>query len=146
MLLALQCSGQKVTPIWPWTVNADDGWVGRTSAPNVGADEVEQRAPRLADGLAGRRGAGVARARRTQIVDDVEPGVEILNGYARAPSEAEAERTEIARGDASSCAALDVHRSEGVGLRREREDGDGEVRRSEKERENAPYLDTIAPA
>jgi hypothetical protein len=27
------CSGQKVTPIWPWTVNAESGPVGRRSAP-----------------------------------------------------------------------------------------------------------------
>src|SRR5580658_2714216 len=101
----------------------------------AGFEPVEQRASRLLYDLARRRRAAFALGGRAQIVEDIDPGVETQNGYAHAPSDAEAQRTERARGEPSPCADLDVHRSEGVGLRREPKGGDGEARCSEKERE-----------
>src|SRR5580658_7611859 len=110
----------------------------------AGLEPVEQCAPPLLGlhlHLARRRrrqGAASARGMRAQIVDDIDPGVDVHNGNTSAPSDAEAERTERARGDAGPCADLDVHRSERVGLGREREDADEENR--ERDRRNPSYF------
>lgn len=92
------------------------------------------RAPRLLDGLARRRGAAVAVARRAQVVNDIDPGVEVPKGHARAPSEADAERRDRAEGSANLGTDLDVDRAKSVGLRGKSEDGGDEARSSEKAR------------
>jgi len=89
-------------------------------------------------GRACRLGAASTRGGRAQIVDDIDPGVETPNGYALAPSDAEAERAKRARSCASLCGDLDVHGAEGVGLRGEREDTDEE--NCERDERNASYF------